>query len=426
MIVLNLYAVLLFCSPAFSNPSMVADINNSPFHSLYYPFETDEFIVFNSKLYFQADDGINGKELWVYDGVNPPAMVADINTVSKYGANPVPLTVFNSKLYFKANDGAHGEELWAYDGVKPPAMVMDINPEPKEGSSLSSLIVFNSKLYFRANNGNTTSLWVYDGLSQPNPIAGGAELYGGQGMKIVYNSKLYYHYLGDLWSYDGVNPPVMVADIWRGQSYADSPNDFVIFKNKLYFFASSNKYGVTVSAEYLFVYDGTNPPSRIASTYHWSSPVVFNNKLYFSNFGSSTDGAELWVFDGVNPPALEADVNREPVTDDRRTLCATGCSYPRFLTVINSKLYFSADDGIHGRELWVYDGTNPPSMVADIRSGYLSSDPSGMAIFDSNLYFEANDGIYGAELWAYKPPPVTSHAIPPILDLILGNDQNSQ
>ena len=46
-----------------------------------------------------------------------------------------------------------------------------------------------------------------------------------------------------------------------------------------------------------------------------------------------------------------------------------GSSHPFSLTVFNNELYFRADDGIHGKELWKYDGVNAPSMVADIRSG---------------------------------------------------------
>ena len=41
-------------------------------------FQPNDFIVFNNELYFEANDGTNGNELWKYDGVNAPSMVADI------------------------------------------------------------------------------------------------------------------------------------------------------------------------------------------------------------------------------------------------------------------------------------------------------------------------------------------------------------
>ena len=42
---------------------------------------------------------------------------------------------------------------------------------------------------------------------------------------------------------------------------------------------------------------------------------------------------------------------------------------PSHLTVFNNELYFGADDGTNGYELWKYDGVNAPSMVADINLG---------------------------------------------------------
>src|SRR5262245_5297888 len=52
-------------------------------------------------------------------------------------------------------------------------------------------------------------------------------------------------------------------------------------------------------------------------------------------------------------------------------------SNPEGLTVVGQTLYFSADDGIHGRELWRSDGTAAgTSMVADLNPGSASADPA--------------------------------------------------
>jgi ELWxxDGT repeat protein len=87
---------------------MVADINSGNPGSL-----PSHLIVSSGKLYFQADDGSNGTELWTYDGTNPPSMVADINS-GKKGSFPAHLAVFNGKLYFRADDGVNGAELWEF------------------------------------------------------------------------------------------------------------------------------------------------------------------------------------------------------------------------------------------------------------------------------------------------------------------------
>jgi len=52
--------------------------------------------------------------------------------------------------------------------------------------------------------------------------------------------------------------------------------------------------------------------------------------------------------------------------------------------------------------LWKYDGTNAPSMVADIYSGSSSSYPFALTVFNNELCFTADDGTNGYELWKYS------------------------
>jgi len=51
-------------------------------------------------------------------------------------------------------------------------------------------------------------------------------------------------------------------------------------------------------------------------------------------------------------------------------------SAPNALTVLNNALYFSADDGVTGRELWKTDGTDTGTMqVEDLCPGSCSGLP---------------------------------------------------
>jgi ELWxxDGT repeat protein len=92
-------------------------------------------------------------------------MVAEINPTPDplngdsfmMNSSPANLTVFNGLLYFSADDGAHGRELWSYDGVNTPSMVADINPG-QYGSGVSELKVYNNRLYFSADDGYVPGL----------------------------------------------------------------------------------------------------------------------------------------------------------------------------------------------------------------------------------------------------------------------------
>jgi ELWxxDGT repeat protein len=75
-------------------------------------------------------------------------------------------------------------------------------------------------------------------------------------------------------------------------------------------------------------------------------------------------------------------------------------SEPRQLTEVNGTLFFVANDGASGIELWKSDGTEAGTMrVKDIWPGTRGSELFSLSNVSGTLYFSANDGVHGEELW---------------------------
>jgi large repetitive protein len=101
-------------------------------------------------------------------------------------------------------------------------------------------------------------------------------------------------------------------------------------------------------------------------------------------------GRELWRSDGSGPGTMMVD-DIHPGPDG---------SGPSGLTGMGRAMYFSANDGTHGDELWKSDGTALGTvMVADIRPGPTGSDPADFLAVRHTLFFTADDGTHGAALW---------------------------
>src|SRR6202012_6225312 len=89
----------------------------------YFGFTDYSMQVYNNRVYFFADDNVHGAELWRSDGTDTgTVMVKDINTAPGQGIIDLPnfpfgqFAVANNLLFFTADDGIHGAELWRTDG----------------------------------------------------------------------------------------------------------------------------------------------------------------------------------------------------------------------------------------------------------------------------------------------------------------------
>jgi ELWxxDGT repeat protein len=137
---------------------LVRDIQTGAANSFPYWFAN-----VNGTLFFAANDGTSGYELWKSDGTSTGTVLVRNIRLGAYSSGPRYLTNVNGTLFFRANDGTTGFELWKSDGTSTgTVLVKDIWPG-SAGSSPSGLTNVNGTLFFQANDGATGfELWATD------------------------------------------------------------------------------------------------------------------------------------------------------------------------------------------------------------------------------------------------------------------------
>ena len=306
-------------------------------------------------LFFAADDGVNGRELWKSDGTAAgtvlvrdivPGTYTDSYGTYPYTSDPDRLTAVDGTLFFVADDGTNGTELWKSDGTEAgTVLVKDINPGSASGLTADSpLAAVDGVLLFAADDGvHGDELWKSDGTDAGTGLVKDIEP-GSEGNLSHYagftefdGTLLFSANNGasgrELWRSDGTEAgTVLVKDIHSGVDSYGSPRNSYPF--------------------YMKAVDGT---------------------LYFSAF-TETEGRELWQTDGTaQGTALVAD-----------TAWGTHGLYPNSLETVDGMLVFAGDDG-SGRELWTLDleaeDTGDPARLTVYVDGVETVIPANVGVY---------------------------------------------
>ena len=142
-------------------------------------------------LYFPANDGTNGVELWRSNGVTTK-LVKNIRSGSA-SSTPTDFVASNGYVYFTANDGSHGVEVWRSNGTTTN-LVTDLK-SGNGGSSPNIIAALGGYLYFAGTNGTTgVELWRTDGTS----VTLVSDIVAGPGsskpqLGYVFNDYLYFY-----------------------------------------------------------------------------------------------------------------------------------------------------------------------------------------------------------------------------------------
>jgi len=363
------------------------------------------------KLFFTADDGVNGSELWVSDGTEAgTTLVKDINIGIASGCDPsvyIELIDFNGKLFFAANDGSTGIEPYLSDGTSSgTSKIKEIygpflggnGSYPRFGAVLGDEILFNA-----AENSSGVAneeLGKTDGteagtvlVKEINTTARSQPRY-----LTEMNGKIYFSAADastgkELWVSDGTeNGTSLLKDINPGVGNSQS-KDLYKMGDEIFFTAYTFNEGVE-----LWKTDGTTAGTvlvkDIVNGSMGSNPKKFSsagNKLYFN-----ANGNELWTSDGTSTG----------------TVLISSYVYLNNLITFKDELYYIADDGTYGKELWKYDGSTT-QMVLDIHAtaDAFNSNPS-FEVHGSRMFFAANTGVGDYGLWQTDGTTAGTIAVP--------------
>ncbi|MBS1778609.1 MAG: T9SS type A sorting domain-containing protein [Bacteroidetes bacterium] len=347
------------------------------------------FTLCNDKLFFAADSGQAGSELWISDGTTAGTyMLKDINptgTGISGSSYPEQITAYNGNIYFTANDAIHGVEMWESDGTTAGTQLLrDINPGPFH-SNPRGFTVFINKMWFFANdsthgselwtsNGTTTGTYLFLDINPGSASSGFSKPFE-QNNILVFTAND--GITGtELWITDGTQgKTIPVADINRG-SNGSNPHYFSVCGKRLYFVANDGIHG-TEPWVTDFAANGTHILRDIAPGSDGSYPSVatpYAGQFYFEADAHAGD-AQLYESDGT-----ETGTNMlQPANAYNNALVAV--YQPAMLPILNGALYFPAYYNDIGNELWSL-------------TNYLAQGVTSLSGKDMNIYPNPNHGSF--------------------------------
>ena len=458
---------LRFESDNWNQPQVINLVGTTPGPTTLQLSIVDEFSDSTFRSAPDIEFGLDVRAPISYEPSTAPGFdVANVNSTQTTGIRPYYFLPTDDGLYFTADDGIHGRELWKTDGTPSgTAQVHDIAPGSKSsaieaGASYSFATVLGDSIISFADDGiHGTSVYRTDIESGEVVFLKAIDTFAGpQFIQYPPNS---FATVGDevffiggrsVWKTDVTVEGTMVV----AQSNNGFPRALVSFKGRLFLVSDyvlstlhesgrgtepvpgaqiDNIVPLQVGGEHLYAVnnegiwasadgeDFTKVASGRLAEYSDAMGTgdiqyfILNWKLVRSDgtesgtsrvpSGSSQlsylfgvwdgkaiykSGYDLWVADGSDAEVVASDIG----------IVSFQTSQPS--AQLNDKIIFFADDGTHGTEPWISDGTAAGThILRDVYPGAASSvEPRGAQLVEwqGKVFFRASNGSGGAELWS--------------------------
>lgn len=370
-----------------------------------------DFVVIGDILFFVAFTTSFGKELWKTDGTTyGTKMVKNIDeeTGNSTYSGPRNLRSFNGSLLFFSDTS-----LWKSDGTAEGTIKVASNANQPliRGES----VILNGVFYFVDwLHGLLRSDGTAPGTSVVHPLTG----VNYEHSLTVFNGKLFFiepfaepfppgEVKGRIWTSDGTQTGTKVAvELKNIQCCNFETLTLIPVGNQMLMWMGHYNSDFSDFSYYsLWRTDGTQGGTwpikifpnleRVSFSYG-----VYKNKLYFS-MPDAKYGSELWQSDGTSA-GTKMLKNIYYTLDLGFGEYHDSGSYPRDFTIMNDRLYFTATELNYGRELWKTDGTTAGTFKAAEINPTGSSEPQRLIGLGNKLFFSATNGVSGRELFVYK------------------------
>ncbi len=209
--------------------------------------------------------------------------------------------------------------------------------------------------------------------------------------------------------------PLLVKDLSPGSHHTLFGNCFA-FQHKLLFAADTSQDPIALrQASQLWITDGHPGGTTMLKDFaHWGVGaglygfVEMGSKCYFVAWDSLL-GLEIFMTDGTPSGTV--------ILKDIWLGVGNGITSPSSTfngpVVLNGKLYFCADDSVHGPQLWTSDGTTAGTrMLIDLGTISAGASMTGeMVVCNGKLFFPAFDNSTGIEMWVSDTTISGTHII---------------